>query len=64
MLTDKMYEIGLKYNLITKYDVEYDKRAIQDFVCAIRLLELIDSGYADTEQKAKLNVILNNLIVL
>lgn len=59
-----MYEIGTKYNLITKYNIKYDRRAMLDYACAIRIQQLLLYPNITEEQKAKLNVILNNLIVL
>lgn len=59
-----MYEIGTKYNLITKYNIKYDRRAILDYACAIRILQLLQYPDITEEQQAKLNVILNNLVVL
>ena len=52
-MLNEMYPIGKKINLITKYNILYDRRAIFDFICAIHLQDLID--YAETDnQKATL----------
>lgn len=59
-----MYEVGSKYNLITKYNIKYDRRSMLDYACAIRVLQLLQYSNITVEQKAKLNVILNNLVVL
>lgn len=59
-----MYEIGSKYNLITKYNIKYDRRATLDYACAIRIQQLLQYEDITEEQQAKLNVILNNLVVL
>ena len=59
-----MYEVGSKYNLITKYNIKYDRRAMLDYACAIRIQQLLQYEDITEEQQAKLNVILNNLVVL
>lgn len=65
MLSEKLYNIGKTYNLITKYNIEYDRRSMLDYVCAIHIEQLLNSKYDITElQDAKLRAILNNLVVL
>lgn len=65
MLTKELYKIGKTYNLITKYNIEYDRRCMLDFVCAIYINDLLNSKYELTDlQRTKLINILNNLVVL
>lgn len=65
MLTKELYKIGKTYNLITKYNIEYDRRCMLDFVCAIHINDLLNSKYELTGlQRTKLTNILNNLVVL
>lgn len=65
MLTKDLYKIGKTYNLITKYNIEYDRRCMLDFVCAIRINDLLNAKYELTDlQRTKLTNILNNLVVL
>lgn len=65
MLSDKLYVIGKKHNLITKYNIEYNRNTVLDYACAIHISELLEEKYPLTdEQKNKLNVILSTLIVL
>ncbi len=65
MLNKKMYEIGKTYNLITKYNIDYDRRSMLDFVCAIHINDLLNSEYElNPLQQSKLRAIFNNLIVL
>lgn len=65
MLTKELYKIGKTYNLITKYNIEYDRRCMLDFVCAIHINDLLNSKYELTDlQRTKLTNILNNLVVL
>lgn len=65
MLTKELYKIGKTYNLITKYNIEYDRRCMLDFVCAIHINDLLNSKYELTNlQRTKLTNILNNLVVL
>ena len=65
MLNKQLYNTGKTYNLITKYNIDYDRRGMLDFVCAIHINDLLNSKYDITElQQAKLKAILNNLIVL
>lgn len=59
-----MYEIGSRYNLITKYNIKYDRRFMLNYACAIRIMQLLQLDDLNEEQKNKLNVILSNLIVL
>ena len=47
-----MYEIGSKYNLITKYNIKYDRRAMLDYACAIRIQQLLLYPNITEEQKA------------
>lgn len=65
MLSKQLYNIGKTYNLITKYNMDYDRRCMLDYVCAIHINDLLNSEYELTElQQSKLRAILNNLIVL
>lgn len=65
MLSKELYNIGKTYNTITKYNIDYDRRAMLGFVCAIHINDLLNSTYELTElQKSKLTAILNNLVVL
>lgn len=65
MLTKELYKIGKTYNLITKYNIEYDRRCMLDFACAIHINDLLNSKYELTDlQRTKLTNILNNLVVL
>lgn len=65
MLSKDTYKIGQKYNLITKYNIEYDRQSILDYVCSIYILWLLEEKYTLTvEQKNKLNELLNKLLVL
>ena len=65
MLSTDLYNIGKKYNSITKYNIGYDRRPLLDYVCAIHVTDLLKKKYPlDSEQKGKLESILNNLIVL
>lgn len=65
MLTKELYKIGKTYNLITKYNIEYDRRCMLDFVCAIYINDLLNSKYELTDlQRTKLTNMLNNLVVL
>jgi len=49
MLTKELYKIGKTYNLITKYNIEYDRRCMLDFVCAIHINDLLNSKYELTD---------------
>lgn len=65
MLSEELYNIGKKYNQIIKYNIGYDRRPVLDYTCATHISDLLNEKYPLTdEQKNKLNVILNNLIVL
>lgn len=65
MLSKRLYNIGKTYNLITKYNMDYDRRCMLDFVCAIHINDLLNTKYGLTDlQKTKLTNILNNLVVL
>ena len=68
MLSKQLYNIGKTYNLITKYNIDYDRRAMLDLVCAMHIQNLLNSDYATTEltsmQRSKLLQIFNNLVVL
>lgn len=65
MLTRNMYEIGKKYNLVTKYNINYDRRPLLDYACAVHVSQLLEQKYVLTdEQRNKLEVLLDNLIVL
>lgn len=65
MLSRNLYEIGKKYNFITKYNISYDRRVLLDYACAVHVSQLLEEKYVLTdEQRNKLEVLLNNLIVL
>lgn len=65
MLNKDTYNIGKKYNDITKYNIDFDRKPILDYICALFVLELLDSNISiTTEQHNKLQAIINNLIVL
>lgn len=65
MLSKRLYNIGKTYNLITKYNMDYDRRCMLDYVCAIHINDLLNTKYGLTDlQKTKLTNILNNLVVL
>lgn len=65
MLNKDTYNIGKKYNDITKYNIDFDRKPILDYMCALFILELLDSNISiTTEQHNKLQAIINNLIVL
>lgn len=65
MLSRNLYEIGKRYNTITKYNIGYDRRGILDYACAVHISNLLESKYVLTEeQRNKLEVLLNNLIIL
>lgn len=65
MLNKDTYNIGKKYNDITKYNIDFDRKPILDYICALFILELLDSNISiTTEQHNKLQAIINNLIVL
>lgn len=65
MLSKELYNIGKTYNLITKYNIDYDRRSMLDFVCATHIYELLNSKYELTPlQKSNLKAIINNLVVL
>ena len=49
MLSKKLYSIGKTYNLITKYNIDYDRRCMLDYVCAIHINDLLNSEYELTE---------------
>lgn len=65
MLSKELYTISKQYNKITKYNIAYDRRAIQDAVCAIYVEKLLEQPYELTlEQQNKLKDLLNKLVVL
>lgn len=65
MLSKQLYNIGKQYNLITKYNINYDRMSLLDYTCAIHIMNLLNKGYElNGEQINKLNAIVNNLIVL
>lgn len=65
MLSRNLYEIGKKYNFVTKYNIGYDRRMILDYACAVHVSQLLEEQYVLTEeQQNKLKVLLDNLIVL
>lgn len=67
MLSKELYNIGKTYNLITKYNIEYDRRSMLNLVCAIHIEDILNSDYTvelTDMQRNKLYQILNNLVVL
>lgn len=65
MLSKELYNIGKQYNKVTKYNIDYDKNALLNYICATHINELLNSNYElNSEQTNKLNAILNNLIIL
>jgi hypothetical protein len=45
MLSKELYTISKQYNKITKYNIDYDRRAIQDAVCAMYIEKLLEEPY-------------------
>ena len=43
MLTQDIYNIGKKYNDITKYNIDYKRAPILYYVCALYIIDLLDS---------------------
>lgn len=65
MLSSRLYELSKKYDEVTKYNISYDKLSVLNLVCAFHITDLLKEKYPlDSEQKGKLESILNNLIVL
>lgn len=64
MLTQDIYNIGKKYNDITKYNIDYKRAPILDYVCALYINNLLDSELLQQNQRSKLEAILNNSIIL
>lgn len=65
MLSKGLYTISKQYDKITKYNIDYDRRAIQDTVCAMYIEKLLEQPYELTlEQQNKLKDLLNKLVVL
>ena len=65
MLSKELHTISKQYNKITKYNIDYDRRAIQDAVCAMYIERLLEQPYELTlKQQNKLKDLLNKLVVL
>lgn len=64
MLTKDIYNIGKKYNDITKYNIDYKRAPILDYICALYINNLLDSELLQQNQRSKLEAILNNSIIL
>ena len=71
LMNDELYELGKTYNLITKYNIAYDRRAMLDYVCALHIFDLINNGdlfdYSDSGSMIKYNklvAIFHNLVVV
>lgn len=63
MLTKEIYKIEASKNLLTKYNIEYDKRDIKSIICATYIANLIDGDYPLTQvQVDKLKQIINCLV--
>lgn len=65
MLTNAMYKKGKIYNLHIKYNLEYSKKNVLNYECAVHIEELLMEKYPlNSEQRSELTVLLNNLITL
>lgn len=63
MLTKEIYKIEASKNLLTKYNIEYDKCDIKSIICATYIANLIDVDYPLTQvQVDKLKQIINCLV--
>lgn len=63
MLTKEIYKIEAGKNLLTKYNIEYDKCDIKSIICATYIANLIDGDYPLTQvQVDKLKQIINCLV--
>lgn len=63
MLTKEIYKIEASKNLLTKYNIEYDKCDIKSIICATYIANLIDGDYPLTQvQVDKLKQIINCLV--
>lgn len=63
MLTKEIYKIEASKNLLTKYNIEYDKCDIKSIICATYIASLIDEDYPLTQvQVDKLKQIINCLV--
>nr|DAI58139.1 MAG TPA: hypothetical protein [Crassvirales sp.] len=49
MLTKEIYKIGASKNLLTKYNIEYDKCDIKSIACASYIANLLDGDYPLTQ---------------
>ena len=49
MLTKEIYKIEASKNLLTKYNIEYDKCDIKSIICATYIANLIDGDYPLTQ---------------
>jgi len=49
MLTKEIYKIGASKNLLTKYNIEYDKCDIKSIACASYIANLLDDDYPLTQ---------------
>ena len=63
MLTKEIYKIEASKNLLTKYNIEYDKCDIKSIICATYIANLIDGDYPLTQvQVDKLKQIIKCLV--
>lgn len=63
MLTKQIYKISTSKNLLTKYNIEYNKHDIKDLVCATHIARLLDAKYTLTKvQQDRLKEIVDCLI--
>ncbi len=63
MLTKEIYKIGASKNLLTKYNIEYDKCDIKSIACALYIANLLDGDYPLTQvQIDKLEQLINCLV--
>jgi hypothetical protein len=49
MLTKEIYKIEASKNLLTKYNIEYDKCDIKSIICATYIANLIDGDHPLTQ---------------
>ncbi len=63
MLTKEIYKIEASKNLLTKYNIEYDKCDIKSIICATYIASLLDGDYDLTQvQIDRLKHIINCLV--
>lgn len=64
-MTNENYTIGGNLNTITKYNVNYDRIQILNFVCANYVKEILDQADAfnvSQDAKDKLQLVINKLM--